>query len=936
MLPANIGPFTIERELGRGGMGVVYLARDTRLDRQVAIKSLPAHLAQDPDRLARFQREAKVLASLSHPNIGAIYGLEEANGHQYLILEYVEGETLADRLAKGPIPVDEALTLAKQIAEALEIAHEKGIVHRDLKPGNVMVTPDGHAKVLDFGLARTEEGAPASSIAAQGGPASPTVTSPARFAHSPTVAGVIMGTAGYMSPEQARGKPVDKRSDIFSFGCVLYEMLTGVMPFRGETVADAIGATLHKESDLGLLPAQTPRRVQDLLANCLAKDRKNRLHDIGDARLELERAINAREWVSSVSDRARTKHLTWTGLVLALALAVVAGSSAWMLKPRPAPEPGPVVNTQIMLPKGKHLAHFFRPGVALSPDGRAIAYFTGTPDPDIYGGRIDIGNTLMLRRLDEPEAVVIAQVDEGASQPVFSPDGRWVAYATKQGIRKVSVDGTRTVKLNSRLVFGGMSWGDGGQIVACLITYTSTSQKMELIRFPADGGEGELITTLDASTQEELHTLPHFLPGGRSLLFSVIRFGGYSISTSPKWSVWALDLDTGKRSRVIDDASNPRYVRGTLVFMREGALYGAPFDLKSLTMSGPARILLDDVKHFIYGQNSLMNTGAGLYDVAPTGDLVYARGGVHKESKVAPLIVDLDGKRTPLGMEPAQFLALCGSPDGRSILTSTFYPKTSAISVYDLERGVTRPQARTGTDRAIWGPGPDTITYLRTDADGRPRIVHKPVGGSRADETEIPVPDNTSMYISAWSRDGKVLLALDTKGGKIVTYTQAGGWERVDGMGEGEVSYPTFSPDARWLAFVSTETGQREVLVKQLGRPGASEQVSVGGGWAPIWSDDGRHIYFRQGSPKDQDNRWVMAVDVSEADGRLTFAPPRKLFRDEFGNTVPLRQWDMLGPDRFLMVLRETPEQIQASIEDFHPDRLVFIQNWASRLSDGR
>ena len=291
MPPAAIGPFQIERELGRGGMGEVYLARDTRLDRQVAIKALPAHLSQDPDRLARFQREAKMLASLNHPGVGAIHGLEECAGHQYLILEFVEGETLADRLARGPIPIDEALVIARQIAEALEAAHEKGIIHRDLKPGNVMVTHEGAVKVLDFGLARTEETPASSSFVPQNLADSPTVTSPARI-HSPTIPGVIMGSAGYMSPEQARGKAVDKRSDIFSFGCVLYEMLTGAMPFRGETAADAIGATLHKQLDLALLPPGTPATIRLLLSRCLAKDRANRLHDIADARLELAQAIS--------------------------------------------------------------------------------------------------------------------------------------------------------------------------------------------------------------------------------------------------------------------------------------------------------------------------------------------------------------------------------------------------------------------------------------------------------------------------------------------------------------------------------------------------------------------------------------------------------------------------------------------------------------------
>ncbi|MBX3378937.1 MAG: serine/threonine protein kinase [Phycisphaeraceae bacterium] len=338
MHPAAIGPFNIERELGRGGMGVVYLATDNKLDRQIAIKALSADFAGDPDRLARFQHEAKVLASLNHPGIAAIYGLEEANGHQYLILEYVAGESLADWLAKGPMPIDESLNLARQIATALEVAHEKGVIHRDLKPGNVMVTPDGVVKVLDFGLARTADGKP-STTTAPVATDSPTVISPARFAHSPTIPGVIMGTAGYMSPEQARGKPVDKRSDIFSFGCVLYEMLTGAQPFRGETVADAIGATLHKESDLSLLPPGTPRRVRDLLTNCLAKDRKDRLHDIGDARLELERAIGGQEWLSAAAAPGVRKTSRSLAVGAACALTLLAGGIGWLLASQFTPRP---------------------------------------------------------------------------------------------------------------------------------------------------------------------------------------------------------------------------------------------------------------------------------------------------------------------------------------------------------------------------------------------------------------------------------------------------------------------------------------------------------------------------------------------------------------------------------------------------------------------
>ena len=387
MHPATIGPFRIERELGRGGMGEVFLATDTRLDRKVAIKALPAHVAQDPDRLARFQREAKVLASLNHPGIGAIYGLEEAVGRQYLILEHVEGETLADRLSRGPVPIDELIPLARHMAEALEVAHEKGIVHRDLKPGNVMVTPDGKVKVLDFGLARAEEST-GSSTSAQALADSPTITSPARV-HSPTIPGVIMGSAGYMSPEQARGKAVDKRSDIFSYGCVLYELLTGAGPFLGETATDSMGAILHREPDWKLLPPGTPPALTRLLRRCLAKDKANRLHDIADARLELESIGSDLSDASGAAPspalharaaRLRTRERAAWLLLLMLALAVAAGS--WLAGGRSKPTPAPKFR-QVNV----HREIVFRSRFA--PDGKTVVFCSARQGntPDIYIAR---------------------------------------------------------------------------------------------------------------------------------------------------------------------------------------------------------------------------------------------------------------------------------------------------------------------------------------------------------------------------------------------------------------------------------------------------------------------------------------------------------------------------------------------------------------------
>ncbi|MFO0783738.1 MAG: serine/threonine-protein kinase [Phycisphaerales bacterium] len=442
MQPASIGPFRIERELGRGGMGEVYLATDTRLDRQVAIKALPAQLAQDPDRLARFQREAKVLASLNHPGIGAIFGLEEANGQVYLILEHIPGETLADRLAKGPVPLDEALELAVQIAQALEAAHEKGIIHRDLKPSNVMVTADGVLKVVDFGLARAAEDAPASSITPSLAD-SPTMTSPARIQHSPTIPGAILGTAGYMSPEQARGKQVDKRSDIFSFGCVLYEMLSGAAPFGGETVADAIGATLHKESDLNLLPPATPKRVRALLENCLAKDRRNRLHDIGDARIELERAISGQEWTAPAASIAGPRRKPWITVSAGCAIALLAAAGGWMLAHRLA-GPAPVASAQTFhvsttVPSTPRLNELS----GIAPDASFLVY---TAWPELDPDSTKPQGVLVVRRLDRDETTII-EGSEGARNAALSPDGRWVAFSsardragTRFSLKRVALD----------------------------------------------------------------------------------------------------------------------------------------------------------------------------------------------------------------------------------------------------------------------------------------------------------------------------------------------------------------------------------------------------------------------------------------------------------------------------------------------------------------
>ncbi len=554
----KLGPFEVLRELGRGGMGVVYLATDTRLDRQVAIKALPEHLSSEADRLARFQREAKVLASLNHPNIGAIHGLEEANGQQYLILEFVEGETLDERLSRGPLPVDDALEIAVHVADALESAHEKGVIHRDLKPGNIMVTPDGTVKVLDFGLARTTE--TSSSMVAPMDEDSPTMTLPDRL-HSPTMPGVILGTTGYMSPEQARGKAVDKRSDIFSFGCVLYEMLTGVQAFGGETVADSIGATLHKEYDQSLLPANTPANVKRLLHRCLVKDKRKRLRDIGDARLELE-SMDDPMSTSGVAPQRRRVHQ----LLAAIAVVSIFASVAIVLWPRPSIKQ-PVRRFEIPL-KGSEV--LFGNTGAISPDGAGVAYV--------------MDGALWVRPMDAIEARKIA--DEASSmQPFWSPDGSWVGFAQGQSLVRAAVGGGQTEKIcgtpHPMSITGGGVWLADGRI------------------FFTTGAGGLFETKIGIGSWKEVSKPPGgaadfndgaALPDGRGILLTE-----HPAAALSPWRLAVWDGTMLKTLPAIEGSnlSSPVYSEtGHLLFERsdpdglDAGIWAVPFSLDRLEVTG--------------------------------------------------------------------------------------------------------------------------------------------------------------------------------------------------------------------------------------------------------------------------------------------------------------------------------------------------------------
>ena len=557
----TLGPYEVVGLIGQGGMGEVYQARDTKLDRDVALKVLPEAFTSDPDRLARFEREAKVLASLNHRNIGSIYGLEKSGGVRALVLELVEGPTLADRIVQGPIPIDEALPIAKQIAEALEAAHEQGVIHRDLKPANVKVKDDGTVKVLDFGLAKAFQPDAGSDPAE-----SPTMT-------AATLQGVILGTAAYMSPEQASGKMVDKRSDIWSFAALLFEMLTGTRPFQGETVAHVVASVLNTEPDWTALPSATPAAIDTLLRRCLVKQRRRRVPDIGMARFEIDDAIMApvTEGPNPVAVAALKVWQRPAPLAAGvLAFLVITGVGVWRLTP--SSPPGAVARMLVSIAPASRISVNTAGNMVISRDGRWLA-FGGT---ETLGG----DGRLYLQDLAVGEAQAISGT-EGANQPFFSPDGQWVGFFHDGQLKKVSVTGGAPITLCAAAPRGG-SWGENGMIVLAL------SSRAPLSKVSEDGGTPEPLTELDDSRGETSHRQPHLLSGGEAVLFKTQGTG------SDDNQIWVQSLTTGARHLLVDDANLAAFSpTGHLVYVQEGNLIAAPFDPGRLELLGPAVTVVD-------------------------------------------------------------------------------------------------------------------------------------------------------------------------------------------------------------------------------------------------------------------------------------------------------------------------------------------------------
>jgi Tol biopolymer transport system component len=899
----RLGPYEILSRLGTGGMGVVYRARDSRLDRDVAIKVLPDVMANDPERIARFRREARVAASLNHPNIAAVYGFEDEGGAHFLVMELVEGATLAERLQSGAMPIDEALALGAQIAEGLEAAHENGIVHRDLKPANIKITPEGKAKILDFGLAKALDD-PGTTPDIEH---SQTIT-----AHH-TTPGMIFGTIPYMSPEQARGRSVDKRSDIWSLGCVLYECLSGRRAFDGESATDVLAKILERDPDWDALPPRTPPRVRELLERCLEKDLNQRARDSGDVRIELQRAQSAREWTTTGSLRIRPSRgrlrlpsaLPWA--VAAIAVAVAA--AAWVLPRRDAPAnsgegraPGVPLRVDVTDPEVPHTMYEDASTLAISPDGMTIAYTGST-----FGTQNN--NGLYLRRSDDVRArrVELACGDSPVYDPFFSPDGKWLGYSCS-GLYKVSLSGGSPILLTENASFAkGATWSSRGIVYA-------PAAKSGLVLVREEGGPLETLTVPDSSQGEVSHRWPSALPDGRHILFTIKKEG---IASFDQADIALLDLDAKSWKILVHGGSFARYLpTGQIVFTRGNSILAVSLDLRGERVVGEPVSVTSNVM-------TEPGSGAAHYAVAQdAGTLVFVPGGPNA-ARIELGWIDRKGAVTPLGAPLVPSFNQLSSPDG-SRVAMTVWGATDTVAVYDTaRRSLTRLPIKGNCAFADWAPDGRRILFS-SDLEGGGKQALFLIDADGAGTAERVPIDFESVFIGRMFRIGnETAVIYNDKKSLWLGRLGTPGVHRLDVDLAGGI--PDVSPDGRWYAYDSDVSGRREIYVTPSSEGGGNWQISRGGGDYPRWSPRGDEIIYERrpdnAYERSGGDRWTVSVHISTTNGQVAASAPIDLFKVP-ADTIVRR----FHPDgkRFLSA-RELPRQ-------FKGDRILAILNWFDQV----
>jgi serine/threonine-protein kinase len=887
----RIGPYEIVCLLGAGGMGEVYRARDAKLNRDVALKILPPLVANDPDRLARFRREAQVLASLNDPHIAQIYGFEDSAETHALVMELVEGPTLAERIAPGPLPVPDALAIARQIASALDAAHEHGIVHRDLKPANVKVREDGTVKVLDFGLAKAL--APAGELSPDA------ANSPTMSAHA-TEMGMILGTAAYMAPEQARGRSVDKRADIWAFGVVLFEMLTGRQLFTGETISDTLAAVLRQEIDWTTLPADTPARVRQLLRRCLDRDPKQRLRDIGEATIALDAPDDPPARAGdAMATRRSWRGLAWTLAALAIGVALGFAISAWR---RPAPAPGQILrNTEVI--------EGFNGLLTMSRDGTEVAYAHSVPG----------GPAIVLRRMDALDA---APIPGAIGMPeTFSPDGRWLVYAelhgqSLQSLRRIPVSGgASTLLCDGCVVSAPAAWGDDGAIVV--------GGPHGLIRVPASGGAPTVLTTVDVAHGEAAHLSPQWLPGGRQLLFTVVTSSGGALAV--------FDPATGRSRTIAKTGFSNRYVSGGyLTYARDGTLFVAPFDVQRLTIAGPEVPVVQDVLMRQATWGPIVE-----YAVSETGLLTYlAQTAGAADTTLA--WSDRAGVTHALPGPSQQPTWGTGrlSPDGRFVANSLTRDGHQNIWVLETARGTLARLSFDGLDdHPIWTPDGRAIVYWSSRTPPAQSGLYR-VAADGSSRPTLVLATNTPSTPTSMSPDGRWLLVDRTGASGTAGASNASGRIFLVALGangsaddeprplhdasaserDGEIS-----PDGQWAAYVSSETGDDNVYVQPFPGPGPRIRVTADRGSAPRWAPGGRELYYMGGSGAASNALMSVAIPPGTS---LRPGVPTLLFQKRVGTT-----WDVT-PDRNRFL-------VELAGDDTTTAMFVTVANWTEELRRG-
>jgi serine/threonine-protein kinase len=891
----RLGAFEITEVIGRGGMGVVYKGHDTRLDRSVAIKSLPPELINNAIARTRFMREAKLLASLSHPNIGVIHDIiEQIKGNSYLVLEYVPGQTLAERITKGALKFKEAITIALQIAEAVAAAHEHDIIHRDLKPGNIKITPGGIVKVLDFGLAKALGGEPSEKPT--------TITQPGR----------LMGTPAYMSPEQARGKPTDERSDIWSFGCVLYEMLTGKIPFEGETATDTLAYIIERQPNWELLPKDTPANIRTLLRRCLEKDSRQRLQHIGDTVIEIRETLSPPSTapptvtLTGLEAASRPKLRTATIIVAAalvcILCAIVAFRSPWRTSSLPKLQ----LNRQVInLKQGESIAGpSYRAAAAvgsaveLSPDGTQLVYVVRRGD----------ASYLCLRSFEDFDAKII-EGTEDAQAPFFSTDGNWIGFFAEGELKRVSLLGGAPQAICEVQRAREACWLEDDTIIF------ADEQRYGLWQVPASGGEPKRLTTplkFLRGEREHSHLFPHLLPESKGILFTIFAPGQNLIAL--------FSFETGEYRTLIERGICAQYVQsGHLVYALAGDLIAVPFDLKTMKVTGPLVPVVEGVMSFDWYEGAH-------FSVSRNGSLVYIHGSATPAANTRIVRVNKTGKVEALPFPLGDYQAPRIAPDGERMLVVELVPKPPHLWVLDLARGAKHrfTDDRGDTYWGIWSPDGKQIVFNSSLGGETMDLYSKPSDGSAPEKRLTEQTNQLHLVPMSWADTGKTLITTTVDpntnfGIAMLPFGVAGTPQPLINTRFNEF-HPTISPSGRWIAYSSDESGQVEIYIRPYPGPGGAIPVTTDGGREPVWDPSEKELYYR-----DDTGDKVFKVSIF-TEPTVQIGSPELLFEGRFlaSSSFWGRVYDISPKGDFFILIEE--EEIQPATQ------INVVLNWSEEL----